>query len=234
MKSLAKFQGALEVITNAYESKNTCALDTAISLLKEFLIDNEPTPRTSGGNIFSICSTESARISLQGVYHDPTCEMACACGSHILVMTKADYNPEYAGKIVTKYGKEINAKYPSFRGVIPNGDGYDKTFTIDVDVCRRAIKEKNAKLNIMRANARTRKESTVTIQVMPGYFADANDLLKVAGFATEFKAGENNRAFYMKDDEKTVLFMPKYLNGIEDGDTHTAFATIGGEHYPLF
>ena len=74
------------------------------------------------------------RVALTGIYNDQEAQVAVACDSHIMVVSKSHYNERRPGEIVARDGASIlNCKYPKWQMVIPavgtgeaSGYGYFK------------------------------------------------------------------------------------------------------------
>lgn len=228
MKSIEKLQRVINAIRDVRGQENEATVKFACNLINEFLIDNETAPKGKA-DLFAICKrTENQYLPLTGVFHDAEHEMAVSTDAHILVATKADYNPEFAGKIVDKYGKEIPAKFPNWMRVIPTPDKdrlYGTDIALDADVYRRAIKEDKA----WRKMQGTKGSKYLTPIRMSdvGHFASADLLLLASLFCGSLKANNPLDPMFYRDDEKIVLVMPMVgLSHGEDTSSHTAFSLV--------
>lgn len=242
MKSIEKLQRVINAIRDVRGQENEATVKFACNLINEFLIDNETLPKGKA-DLFAICKrTDKFRPAMTGVFHDAEHEMAVSTDTHILVATKADYKPEFAGKIVDKYGNEIQAKFPDWMRIIPTPDKnrpYGTDITLDADVYRRAIKEDKAwrKMQSWKGG----KYPTPIKLSESGHFASADLLLLASLFCGSLKANNPLEPLLYRDDEKIVLVMP--LMGpehSEDTSVHTAFSLVdenGSTNYqwhPLF
>lgn len=73
-------------------------------------------------NLYNYCEgKKSAREACSGIYHDEATGYAVATDLQILVASKSDYNPEYAGRLVRKDGAVLeNIKFPKWQSVVPS------------------------------------------------------------------------------------------------------------------
>lgn len=240
MKSIEKLQNAIWHLRGSIHGKeNESVVSYVTSLLNEFIIDNESEPKTAKGNLWNCVYNEkdkAIRPNLTGIFHDAEHEMAVACDTRMLVATKADYNPEFAGKIVDKYGNEIKGQYPKWMSVIPNyEEGKRKTVTIDEGLCKKAIKHAKA---FRKAEGYKGKMGNAVLRCENDTWLNAEYLLKAKGFCSELWVDDPSRAAYYKDDEKIVLIMPVYMGTDNDKEreaikTASAVLIECGAH-PLF
>lgn len=242
MKSIEKIQRVVNAIRDVKGQENEAIIKFATTLINEFLIDNETAPKGKA-DLFAICKrTDDRYNALKGVYHDPEHEMAVATDSHILVATKADYNPDFAGKVVDKYGNEITTgRFPNWMRVIPSPDEdrpYDVDITLDAGIYQRAFKEDKAWRKML---GRKGKTPTVVKVSDNKIFANAEMLLIASAFCPSLRGNNPNDGMFYRDDEKIVLVMP--MMGPEHGedtDTYTAFSladestSIHYQWHPLF
>lgn len=242
MKSIEKLQRVVNTIRDVRGQENEATVKFACNLINEFLIDNETAPKGKA-DLFAICKrTENQYLPLTGVFHDAEHEMAVSTDAHILVATKADYNPELAGKIVDKYGNEIPAKFPNWMRVIPTPDKdrpYDTEITLDADVYRRALKEDKA-WRKMQGTKGSKYPTPIKLSDA-GHFASADLLLLASLFCGSLKANNPLEPLFYRDDEKIVLVMPMVgLSHGEDTSSHTAFSLVAEnsstnyQWHPLF
>lgn len=104
---------------------------------------------------------EALRPALCFVYHDPeTCE-AVATDAHMLAASKQDYNPDLAGKLISRFGDVYNneqeieipyktrfgekimkttLRYPNHMSVRPCKELYEKVENFSIDKLKAAIK----------------------------------------------------------------------------------------------
>lgn len=242
MKSIEKLQRVINAIRDVRGQENEATVKFACNLINEFLIDNETAPKGKA-DLFAICKrTEKNRLPLTGVFHDAEHEMAVSTDAHILVATKADYNPEFAGKIVDKYGNEIKGKFPNWIRVIPTPDKdrpYSTDIALDANVYRRALKEDKAWRKMQ--GAKGSKYLTPIKMSDAGHFASADLLLFASLFCGSLKANSPYEPLFYRDDEKIVLVMPMMRpeHG-EDTRSHTAFSLVAEnsstnyQWHPLF
>lgn len=86
---------------------------------------------------FVVSDKSDPRDALKGVYHDEE-GYAVATDAVNLAAIKSEFKPEYAGKIIDSDGKEIEARFPKWRNVIP--DKGMKTYAVDMGVLAAAAK----------------------------------------------------------------------------------------------
>lgn len=243
MKSIEKLQRVVNAIRDVRGQENEATVKFACNLINEFLIDNETAPKGKA-DLFDICKrTDKFRPAMTGVFHDAEHEMAVATDAQILVATKADYNPEFAGKIVDKYGNEIPARFPNWMSIIPSPEKqryyYDTEITLDTDVYRRALKEDKAWRKMQ--GAKGNKYLTPIKLSNVGHFASADLLLLASLFCGSLKANSPYESLFYRDDEKIVLVMPMIRpeHG-EDASAYTAFSLVAEnsstnyQWHPLF
>ena len=239
MKSIEKIQRAVNAIRDVRGQENEATVKFACNLINEFLIDNETAPKGKA-DLFDICKrTEKCRLAMTGVFHDAEHEMAVSTDTYILVATKADYNPKFAGKIVDKYGNEIQAKFPNWMSIIPSPEKerhyYDTEITLDANVYRRALKEDKAWRKMQGIKG---KYPTPIKMSNVGHFASADYLLLASLYCGSLKVNNPLEPLFYRDDEKIVLVMPlmEPEHG-EDTSAYTAFSLVGESGYqwhPLF
>lgn len=247
MKSIEKLQRVVNAIRDVRGQENEATVKFACNLINEFLIDNETAPKGKA-DLFDICKrTENQYLPLTGVFHDAEHEMAVSTDAHILVATKADYNPEFAGKIVDKYGNEIKDKYgnkfPNWMSIIPSPEKqryyYDTEITLDANVYRRALKEDKAWRKMHGAKGSKYRTPIKLSDV--GHFASADLLLLASFFCGSLKANSLYEPLFYRDDEKIVFVMP--MVGPEHGEdtsSYTAFSLVAEnsstnyQWHPLF
>lgn len=183
-------------------------------------------------NLFAICKRAN-HAQLIGVYHDPNYKMAVASDGRILVATKTDYDPKFAGKIVDKYGDEIESKFPNWTMVIPSSlSKYKTEISLDPAMYRRAIKEGKAWRKSQRERGKT------FVKIHHKFYADAEIMLLASAYTEKLIGADNRHIMYYRDDdfEKIVLAMPVAAPAdIEDDTKHSAFSVpINEDWHPLF
>lgn len=235
MKSIEKLQRVINAIRDVRGQENEATVKFACNLINEFLIDNEKEPKTAKGNLWDCVYNEkdkAIRPNLTGIFHDAEHEMAVATDAHMLVATKADYNPEFAGKIVDKYGNEIKGQYPKWMSVVPNyKEDKRKTVTIDEGLCKKTIKHAKA---FRKAEGYKGKMGNAVLRCENDTWLNAEYLLKAKGFCPELWVDDPSRAAYYKDDEKIVLMMPVYIDKEREAIKTASAVLIECGVHPLF
>lgn len=72
-------------------------------------------------NLYKFVSKDDLRPLMCGVYHDADEKCAVASNSIILIMSRNDFDPSKAGKVIGKKGDEISQErqnYPRWRGLV--------------------------------------------------------------------------------------------------------------------
>lgn len=60
---------------------------------------------------------------IMGVFHDAENKVAVATDTHVLIVSKVDYNEDYAGRIIDKKGDDCKGRFPDYMRVIPKSEG---------------------------------------------------------------------------------------------------------------
>jgi hypothetical protein len=192
-------------------------LKTAIDQIKEFLVDNAPTPKGMK-NIFDFADKDDLRPIMCGVFYDAENKMAVASDGKHLVTSADDYKEELSGKVVDKYGKEIEGQFPNYALVmeeprtLPDKDDtivseYDEEKVTTILKQLAAEKKMNGDTNNKRA-------------VYYAYIRIGNDWLKadrikmVCDFIGKdgkiYTSPQSYRASYFKsaDGKREAILMP--------------------------
>jgi hypothetical protein len=106
-----------------HDAANISNNETVKELIKRFILSNEMQKKQekSKFNLFDYINTSKyAREYQQGIYHIDGLKVAT--DSFIMAICKEDYSKELEGKIISKKGEEIFAKYPNFKAIIPSND----------------------------------------------------------------------------------------------------------------
>lgn len=122
MKSENKLTMAINVLRQSDED----AAMVAVRYLREFLVDNAPTS-TFKFNIYDWVAGDDCCPSMTGVFHDPEKQCAVASDGRVLLASPTIYNAAHAGKIIDKYGDEINEPYPRYAKVLASFDAKGHT-----------------------------------------------------------------------------------------------------------
>lgn len=96
-------------------------------------------------DLFDYVSTDMFRVALHGVYHADG--MKAASDGIILIEVSEKYKKSAEGKIKDKDGKAINAEFPSYQRLFPEGDAA-KTFTLkdeDIEKVKTFVKKMRGK-----------------------------------------------------------------------------------------
>lgn len=109
-----------DLIAEAIEMMNAGNNESAIARLKQFTALN--TPKVKGGGkvkVYDWIDPKEPYAYCNGVYHDADNGVAVATDTHVLLVSKPDYNANLAGKCIDKKGDAIKARYPDYMCVIP-------------------------------------------------------------------------------------------------------------------
>lgn len=156
--------------------------------------------KTRKVNLYKWTVADELRPMLAGVFHDAEKEVAVATDAHTMIISKSDYNADYAGKVVNKKGDQIDGKYPDYTRCMPrNGE--------IVNIDRELLKNN---LEIAKSHNKKHKSSPVF------YIEIAQDLvLSIRGCEQLLSLPENMiftwgggyTALVGKNDNYTAVFM---------------------------
>lgn len=217
MKSEQKIIQALKHAE--YYSKTDDNFRLVVDLLNEFLVDNKTPQKKGSFNIYNFVEKDGLRPVLNGVYHDRESEFAVATDGHILVTSKADYNPEFAGKVVDKYGKVIEGKYPEFKALLESYKKDSELYEIDTSSVKKII----AIFKTKKACSKEYKYATPIVAIGE----NAYNALQLQSFLTisDKCYCAPNKPLWWQDDNFQVLLMNVYAPeipnkiGIRSGDS---------------
>lgn len=109
-----------DLISEAINFINGNNNEKAIARLNQFVALNTPKVKSAGKlKLYDWVSKEEYRRNLMGVFHDAENKVAVATDTHVLLVSKPDYNEAHAGKIIDKNGDEIGLKFVSYQRVFP-------------------------------------------------------------------------------------------------------------------
>ena len=110
-----------DLIAEAIDWINAGHNEVAIARLKQFTALN--TPKIKGGGkvkIYDWTNPKERYAYCGGAYHDSDNGVAVATDTHVLIVSKPDYNESLAGKCIDKKGDEVDiVRYPAYERVIP-------------------------------------------------------------------------------------------------------------------
>lgn len=93
----------LDLIAEAINFINTNDSEKAIARLNQFVALNTPKVKSTGKlKIYDWCCKEEWRPNIMGVYHDAENKVAVATDTHVLLVSKPDYNEANAGRPSTR------------------------------------------------------------------------------------------------------------------------------------
>lgn len=206
--------------TAAFEGENNVfyikeQTKSAYNLLLEFQRANLPKPK-SKIDLLAFTSTATykrgayTRPVFTGVYHAQDEDVAIACDTHIIILSKSDFDPEKRGQVITKKGevltegKEFSA-YPKFRMILPKeGKLNKKGEYMPVDLA--ALKEKLADCAAQR---KMDKKSLIIVRIPGTECYLKYEYAKVfAGLNGTLYHKDNRTMVYYKDDNYEIGIMP--------------------------
>lgn len=201
-----------DLIAEAIERMNAGDNETAIARLKQFTALN--TPKVKSGGKVKICDwagKDEYHPSMKGVFHDAENKVAVATDTHVMIVSKADYIEDYAGRIIDKKGDDCKGRFPDYKRVIPKSEGKE------IAVNREHIA---SMLSEMRAERKIDKSIeylafNVGDKDTPCYIKPANcKLLLTLPEGKFFYPGDPSRPLLYKSDDGnyTALMMPVFVN----------------------
>lgn len=212
--SLKELQGAVAALSimndlNPEEAENVRL--AAIDRIKAAIFMETPQSRGKF-NLYDYCYDEmDTRPALCGVFHDEGWRVAT--DSHVLVAVKDDYDEALEHKIIGKDGREVMAKYPKWKSVIPTDlNGYDghAIDTAQVYDLVRKVKAENKLAGKYGEKARG------VVKVGKFFFKD-DKLAQACRFMdhygiTELRTYERGAAKAVAPDGSLCIVMPIYLD----------------------
>jgi hypothetical protein len=108
-----------ELIVKAINVCETNGCELAVIYLKQFMLANQAKPNCKV-DLYNLCYKGDFERTISGIYHDKG--YIVATDGYILAKIKEEYPEELEGKIITKYGDEIEGIYPNYQKVIGNFD----------------------------------------------------------------------------------------------------------------
>lgn len=108
-----------DLIAEAIEMMNAGNNEQAIARLKQFTALN--TPKVKGGGKVKIYDwvhkDDRTYPNMNGVHHDSEEKVAVATDMKVLLVSKADFAEEHAGKTVDKKGDYVKGNFPQWKRV---------------------------------------------------------------------------------------------------------------------
>lgn len=112
-----------DLIAEAIEMINAGDNTKAAARLKQFVTLN--TPKVKGGKvkIYDWTNPKGCYAFTRGVYYDAENSVAVATDTHVMLVSKSDYDASRANAIVAKNGDEVEGvRYPDYLRVIPKAE----------------------------------------------------------------------------------------------------------------
>lgn len=171
-------------------------------------------------NIYNFVGSDKYRAPLTGVYHDGGYKVAT--DAMVLIAIKAEYPEELEHHIISKDGQEVLAKYPSWKGCIPDSRDYE-VYKVDLKEYDEFIRGRREAYKATEGKG-IRWNDIWAVKVGPAYLRAKYFDRFAAGMkeigATEIYARDNRRTIYAKTDKGLVLAMPM-LTQRENDDPDT-------------
>lgn len=199
-----------------YAEGNIQAIKEAQNLIQEFVRANLPKPK-SAINLLRYNDTseykngEYLRPALAGVYHSEEDKVAIACDSHIIILSKKEYDEQYAHKVVTKKGEVLEEgrdfKYPNYRAILPQQadmnveGGYQRA---DLEALQELIPTATAKRKLDR-NAK------IAIGIPgTGAYIKYEYAKTLEGLEGSLYVKDERRMIYFENENYKIGIMPLY------------------------
>lgn len=201
-----------DLIAEAIERMNAGDNETAIARLKQFTALNTPKVKNGGKvKIYDWVSKDKSLLQrIMGVFHDAENKVAVATDTHVLIVSKVDYNEDYAGRIIDKKGDDCKGLFPDYKRAIPKSEGKE------IAVNREHIAS-------MLSEMRAERKIDMSIEYLafnvgdketPCYIKPANCklLLTLPAGKFYFRGDPSCPLLYKSDDSNyTVLIMPVFV-----------------------
>lgn len=199
-------------------------ISVVINLLNEFAIDNV-TVNNSSRKLIDFCYTDYFRQAICGIYHDDKEKVGVATDCKWIVVSKVDYNPDFAGKTIDKYGKEIEGKFPNYLLVMEEPRGYESNPSsmmeiLPVALCKETVKQMKAYKKINGNKSADRP----FVRIGETWF-DAERLLSINAYMGEclvFTLSGGDRGFFTDHRGKECLLMGMRVDYKYDEDEKEA------------
>ena len=189
----------LRNIINIASMENTDENKTIVKLCNEILFLESSGLKAKKGsiNIYDYVGKDYNRPIFTGVYHNNG--EIVASDSHILLVLKNyAYEAKFEGKVISKSGEEIKAKYPNYNSVKPINN--TETIQIDRDNFSNAIKADKAKKRLLSAKEKKAHEAYYKIN---GIYLDLYEMEKFIN-AMEY-LGTDNIQMHPTDKSRPIL-----------------------------
>lgn len=173
-------------------------------------------------NIYNFVGRDKYRAPLTGVYHDGGYKVAS--DAIVLAAVKSDYSEELEHHIISKDGQEVSAKYPNWKGCIPDGRDY-QSYRVDFKEYDEFIKGRREASRSTDGKA-IRWDDIWAVKVGPAYLKARHFDRFAAGMkeigATEIYVRDERHTIYAKTDKGWVLIFPMLTEReADDPDTIT-------------
>ena len=173
--------------------------DLVLPLLKQLLVSFQSEPNMKF-KLYDLCAADddAKHVQCQGIYHENG--YLIATDGHILAKIKDDYDAKFEGKTIARNGKSIEAKFPNYRSIIPNGQR---------NLVNLKYSDVADLMKIFKAERKADKYCVVLGKVIDGYYT-AQLLYKFACvckergmrvYSCDWSLGPNMRLLYGENDD---------------------------------
>lgn len=228
MKNEKKLSKAVQLLQSELpyvaldHTKDTIAV--VVNLLNEFAIDNVSVTNSSR-KLIDFRAMDDFRPVLCGIYHDKENKVAVATNGKYMAVSKDDYNPDFAGKIIDQYGEEIEGKYPNYLLVMKEPREYinhpsHMMELLPVARCKEVVKQMKAYTKI---NGKKSADHPM-VRIGDTWF-NAERLLDINAYMGECRAftiSGGDRTYLINDDGKECLLVGMNVNYESDEDENEA------------
>lgn len=223
MLALSKIQDSYSLIKYIVDFEGGMEQDirdelrNVLKKMEEFMRANIA-ERKKGPDMFKYTYTakykngEYERPDIAGIYHDSENQVAVATDTRVLIVSKKDYNPEYAGHTVTKKGEILGTeerpiRFPKWRDVIPNTTYYK----------RADMEEVNEKIRKAQAARKLNKDGIYVIELegmnkqgnATKVYVPLDNALPLLNMPGALWVGESCRPLYYEDENYQIVIMPR-------------------------
>lgn len=202
---------SLELLRNVYSEIEFAINETEVTEkdlkrwmdnINMFIIDNESKPKDAI-NLYDYIANDKLRPVMNGVYYSEEHKEAVSSDTKIVVASKVHYDESKAGKIIDKYGKEIEGKYPRYNTVFKNEEDLGDSFTIDVN---DVIKARNAFKSIIKLKKFKEKDALMLYKIGNGYFK-IEYIIHLLKFGDSFRVSLDNTSAYVYNENYRAMVL---------------------------
>ncbi len=191
------------------ENKSKFDSETLASFMQPLnmvMFQEEKSPKIGKIDIFKFCANDELRPALDGVYyHNGYCY---ASDGHVLLKTSHGYNEEFNGKIMSKDGKVIEARYPDAESVIPTSKDNYTEYEVDFDLVESYMKAAKIWCKINNGDKDKCNINFHGTHFKLYYFALICSAMKEMGMTSLAIHSKKEEKAFQRDGNNVVLIMP--------------------------